>query len=104
MPDYGNWLIWLAALLVGGTLGVIFFGGLWWTVRRGAASATPARWFIASLLLRTAIVLSGFYAVGAGQPLRLGLCLLGFVLARAIVLRLTDNPAALNTYGEPPCV
>ena len=26
------------ALLAGGVLGAMFFGGLWWTVRRGAAS------------------------------------------------------------------
>lgn len=84
--------LWPVALLAGAALGAIFFGGLWWTVQRGAASTIPARWFLGSLVLRTAIVLVGFYLVGAGQPVRLGLCLLGFVLARAVVLRITRPP------------
>ena len=88
------------AAAAGLLLGAIFFGGLWWTVRRAAASPNPGRWFLGSMLLRTAIVLAGFYLVGAGQPARIGLCLLGFLLARAVVLRVT-KPAA--TVMEPPC-
>lgn len=106
MINSPSWLAAIAALLAGVMLGTLFFGGLWWTVRRGAVSPTPTRWFLGSLVLRSAIVLAGFYAVGAGQPLRLGMCLLGFVLARAIVMR-TTRPraaaAALPTSGEPPC-
>ena len=92
--------VWLAALLAGGLLGGVFFGALWWTVQHAAGSGATARWFLGSLVVRTALVLGGFYAVGAGQPLRLGLCLLGFVLARAIVLRVTRPPAAVM---GPPC-
>jgi len=40
-------------------LGAMFFGGLWWTIRRGLSSQHPALWFFSSLLLRTAIVLAG---------------------------------------------
>ena len=83
---------WALALLVGVVLGAVFFGGLWWTVQRGAVSASPGRWFLGSFVLRTAIVLTGFYAVGADQPARLGLCLLGFLLARLAVVRLTRVP------------
>lgn len=101
MTDHANWaIVWASALLAGGVLGGIFFGGLWWTVRRAAASPTPGRWFLGSMLLRTAIALSGFYLVGAGQPARIGLCLLGFLLARAVVLRVTKPTA---TVMEPPC-
>jgi F1F0 ATPase subunit 2 len=102
----GAW-VWAASLLAGGALGAVFFGGLWWTVQRGAVSSTPTRWFLGSFVLRTATVLAGFYAVGAGQPARLLLCLLGFLLARAIVLRMTrSSPAAQSVQrasGEPPC-
>lgn len=80
---------WAVALGVGAVLGAVFFGGLWWTVQRGAVSASPGRWFLGSFVLRSALVLAGFYAVGADQPTRLGLCLLGFLLARFAVLRLT---------------
>jgi F1F0 ATPase subunit 2 len=102
----GAWM-WAGSLLAGGALGAVFFGGLWWTVQRGAASPTPTRWFLGSFVLRTATVLAGFYAVGAGQPARLLLCMLGFLLARAIVLRLTRvapvAPSANHRPGAPPC-
>ena len=78
-------------------LGVFFFGGLWWTVRRGLASKRPASLFLGSLLLRTSIILAGFYVVSGGHWDRLLACLLGFVIARLIVTRLT-RAAEKPTY------
>jgi F1F0 ATPase subunit 2 len=77
------------ALVAGVGLGAIFFGGLWWTVRKGLASKQPALWFFCSLLLRMSIVLAGLYFVGLGHWPRLVICLLGFVLARFVVQYLT---------------
>jgi F1F0 ATPase subunit 2 len=70
-------------------LGAVFFGGLWWTVRRGLSSQRAALWFLGSLLLRTSISLTGFYVVSGGEWDRLLACLLGFVGARLIVTRLS---------------
>ena len=84
------------AWVAGGVLGAMFFGGLWWTVRKGVSSKRPALWFFGSLLLRTSIALAGFYFVAGGHWERLLVCLLGFVMARLIVTRLTgrrrENP------------
>ena len=77
------------ALVTGGLLGVIFFGGLWWTVRKGFSSKQPALWFFGSLLLRTSIALAGFYFIARGHWESLLVCLLAFVIARVIVTRLT---------------
>jgi F1F0 ATPase subunit 2 len=77
------------AFVAGVLLGAIFFGGLWWTVRKGVSSKRPALWFFGSLLLRTSIALAGFYFIGRGHWERIVVCLLGFVLARLIVTRLT---------------
>ncbi|MDY0281239.1 MAG: ATP synthase subunit I [Salinivirgaceae bacterium] len=83
----------LAPVLVSGVLlGAIFFGGLWWTVRKGVSSQRPALWFFGSLLLRMSIALVGLYFVSDGQWERLLVCLLGFVVARLIVTRLTRPP------------
>ena len=82
----------VAALASGVLLGAIFFGGLWWTVRKGVRSKRPALWFCGSLLLRTGIVLAGFYFVTGGHWQRLLACLLGFVIARRIVTRLSGSP------------
>ena len=84
-----DWMVMLAVLLGGVLLGLVFFGGLWWTVRRGMVSAQPALWFITSLLARVLVTLVGIYLLSAGQWQRLLMCLLGFWLARALVLRLT---------------
>ncbi|MBP6503395.1 MAG: ATP synthase subunit I [Rhodoferax sp.] len=79
----------LLVLLAGVALGLVFFGGLWWTVRRGLASPRPALWFIGSLIVRVALTLGGIYIVAGDQWPRLLAILLGFWLARALVLRLT---------------
>jgi F1F0 ATPase subunit 2 len=80
------------AWMAGGALGAIFFGGLWWTVRRACSSESPALWFFGSLLLRMSITLVGFYFVSGGEWKRLMLCLLGFTVARLLVTWLTRTP------------
>ncbi len=77
------------ALTAGVLLGVMFYGGLWWTVRRGVSSGRAALWFLASLLLRMGTAVAGFYLVSAGQWQRLLLCLAGFIAARLAVIWLT---------------
>ena len=84
------------AVVAGAVLGAIFYGGLWWTIRRGLLSLQPAIWFLASLVVRAAVVLIGFYAVCGGDWRRLVACLAGFVLARIGVTRLT------RPLPEPP--
>ena len=90
-------LILVLALATGVLLGTIFFGGLWWTVQKGVSSKRPALWFFGSLLLRTSIALVGFYFIARGHWERLLVCLLGFVMARLIVMRLT-RAAEKPTY------
>jgi F1F0 ATPase subunit 2 len=80
------------ACVAGGLLGAIFFGGLWWTVRKGASSKQPALWFFGSLMLRMVIALAGFYFIGHGHWERLVLCLLGFIMARLVVTRINRTP------------
>ena len=76
----------------------MFFGGLWWTVQKGVSSKQPALWFFGSLLLRMSIALAGFYFVSGGHWKRLLACLLGFIMARLIIIRLTraaEKPTCL---------
>ena len=87
-------LAWVTGVLLGG----IFFGGLWWTVRKGVSSKQPALWFFGSLLLRTSTALVVFYFIARGHWERLLVCFLGFIIARLIVTRLT-RPA-----GKPACL
>lgn len=77
------------ALAAGMLLGTFFFGGLWWTVNKGASSRRPALWFFGSMLLRTCIVVLGFYFILGDDWKRLLAGLIGFIVARLIVIRLT---------------
>jgi F1F0 ATPase subunit 2 len=88
-----NELLVLALPLAAGLmLGAFFFGGLWWTVVKGLASPRPALWFLGSMLLRTSVMLTGFYIIGREDWRRWMMCLLGTVLARVVVKRLTRPP------------
>ena len=80
------------ALVAGLLLGALFFGGLWWTVQKGVSSKRPALLFFGSLLLRTSITLAGFYFIARDHWERLLVCILGFIIARFIVTRLTGPP------------
>ena len=93
-------VILLLTAVVGGILGAFFFGGLWWTTRRGLASASPASWFMGSLLVRMAVTLAGFALVSRGRWESLLACLFGFFLARLLVVRLT-RPPGIQTPGTP---
>ena len=84
------------ALMAGVSLGALFFGGLWWTVRKTLSSQQPALWFLGSSLLRTMLVLAGFYFIALGHWQRLLAALFGFAMARLLVTRLTralEGPA-----------
>jgi len=70
-------------------LGTVFFGGLWLTVRKTVAAKQPALWIAGSFFLRTGIALAGFYYIGHSGWQRLMICLIGFIAARLIVIRLT---------------
>ena len=82
-------LMLVVASVTGLVLGAIFFGGLWWSVRQGVSSKHPALWFLGSALVRMCLVMAGFYFIGREHWERLVLCLLGFVIARFLVMRFT---------------
>jgi len=79
------------ALVTGVLLGAMFFGGLWWTVRKVVSSQRSALWCFGSLVLRTSITLVGFYFISGGHWERLLVCLIGFITARLVVTWLTRS-------------
>ena len=96
-------LSWSAGVL----LGAMFFGGLWWTVRRGLTSDRPATWFFVSQLSRMSVAVTGFYFVAGGQMDRLLACLVGFICARVVVARITqsdsdEQPHSKSKTTNPP--
>ena len=74
-------------ILWGAFLGMIYFTGLWLTIQRLATSQHPALLMVASLFVRTSIVLAGFYPIIKLDWVNSLYCLSGFLLARFIITR-----------------
>lgn len=87
------------SLLAGIALGAVFFGGLWWTVQRAMTSDRVAVWLFGSLLVRTGIVLAGFYLACGDDGQRWLAAVLGFGLARVAVTRLS-RPGTEKAAGH----
>jgi len=85
-------LVFIAGLI----LGTLFFGGLWFTVKKAVDSKAPTIWFFVSSLLRIGITLTGFYFIADGNFKRLLICLFGFVIARFIITRITKPKQELK--------
>ena len=83
---------------IGAAIGAAFFGGLWWTVLEGVRTRRATLLFLTSFLLRTTFVLIAFYLLGTAHLDRLAACLLGFVLGRVLIVRLTRGAM---TKGKP---
>lgn len=79
------------ACLAGLLLGTFFYGGLWWTIRKGLASPRPALWFSGSLIVRMFVTLAGFYFVSGGQGMRLLACFVGFMIGRLAITWFTRD-------------
>lgn len=87
-----DWLVIVPGLLGGLLIGVVFFGGLFWTIQRLPTAQNPALLFFVSFVVRTAIALGGFYVVAAGNWQRVLVAAVGFFVARVILVRAL-NPA-----------
>ena len=89
MNDYvALTVVLIAGILIGG----FFFGGLWWTIQKGLSSRNPVLWFFGSTLLRLSAALAGFYFIAGKDWRKLLICMLGFLIARLLVTRLTRTP------------
>lgn len=84
-------ILMIVAFVAGIALGIIFFGGLWFTVKKAITTKTPALWIFSSFILRMSIALLGFYVIGGNQWQHLILSLLGFIVARFIVIQWTKS-------------
>ena len=74
----------LPFVMAGGVLGAVHFGGLWWTIQRLPSARRPAAWMAGSFLLRSSIVLGGFYwTVQSGWPATLA-AMAGFIAVRVL--------------------
>lgn len=84
-----NWVaicMYALSLLVGFGVGLLFYMGLWWTIRQLASSKYAAIWFCLSFLVRIGGAAVLFFLIGNNDICRYGFLLLGFVLAKKIAV------------------
>lgn len=89
-------------LVAGFGLGLLYFGGLWYTLLRLPSTKRPAWLTAGSFLLRTTLAAAAFLWFmdpGLLPPL---IMLGGFVAARYLLTRLL-GPRARPAPGGPPC-
>ena len=79
------------AFMAGVALGTLFFGGLWYTVKKVVVAKVPALWIFGSFFLRMGITLVGFYFISSGNWKRLLICVAGFIAARFFVIQFTKS-------------
>ena len=77
----------LLALTFGFAIGIFYFSSLWVTVRHLPTTQKPVLLIIGSLIGRLSIAILGFYLIMDGRWEKLLIALLGFVLARGILIR-----------------
>jgi F1F0 ATPase subunit 2 len=89
----------MALSLAGGFgTGVVFFGGLWLTVRRLDKMKHPAVVIFLSSIGRVALALVAFWWLSRGGLLPLAIALAGFLAARFVLIKKVRNSAP----AEPP--
>lgn len=77
--------------MAGSLIGALFYGGLWWTVRRVRAGVAGL-WLVGSFLVRATIALAGLYAVARGGGYAPAACFAGFLAGRIAVTHVTRLP------------
>lgn len=81
----------ILSCITGLMLGAIFFGGLWFTVKKIVNARMPALWVLSSFVFRAGITLLGFYYISLGNWHRLLICVFGFIVARFVVIYFTKS-------------
>jgi F1F0 ATPase subunit 2 len=97
--DHAAWLVTLAeGAGAGAAVGVAYFATLWWTVRRAARTTRPRAFIVGSFLVRGIVAAALLVALAGAHPWRLVAALGGFLVVRAVSVRLArasmPSPAA----------
>ncbi len=82
-----NFIYLFISMGAGASLGILFFWGLWLTIKKGVHAQRPGLLFASSTVFRVLFVLLGFLYVSGGYFDRLGACLLGFLAVRWAIWR-----------------
>ena len=87
-----DWIFLLISIGSGIILSLIYFGGLWFTIKRMVQQNWPAWTVFASFVARISLVLLVFYALVIQHWLYLIIALSAFVIVRQILIKRIGKP------------
>lgn len=80
------------AAAAGLLIGLLYFGVLWWTVRRMLTARYPAVLVAGSFLVRAALAAAAIVFVAGGRLLPLLATIAGFLAGRTVLIRVVGAP------------
>lgn len=86
--------------IAGVFLGIIFFGGLWWTVHRALSSDAAGTWFACSYLLRFGLLAVGLYLLAHDDAVRGLGAASGLIVTRLVMVRLGLRGLSVRSAAE----
>lgn len=90
----------ILGFLGGVVLGILFFGGLYWSVNKLPEVKHPGLLMMASLLLRMAILLAGLYLVMRGDIKNLLAAVVGVMLVKFVMIARVQKKTTAPREGE----
>lgn len=87
-----DWTALAGSLAAGLVLGLIYFGGLWYTIQAMTRSKRPGTLFLVSFAARLVVVLGAIYMLGVGDWRRMTAALVGMIVMRFVLTRLLGPP------------
>ncbi len=76
------------AVAAGAVAGLVYFGGLWWTVRRLPTARRPVALSLGSFALRTAAAVAIIFFAAREHWLLLVVCMAALVVVRTVMVRM----------------
>ncbi|MDJ0903875.1 MAG: ATP synthase subunit I [Xenococcus sp. MO_188.B8] len=92
----------IIAFVIGSSLGLFYFGGLWLTVQQLPVTNHPYRLILCSFLFRFGISIFGLYLIIGGNPklynvTSLLIGCLGFLMVRTIMILLIQPSSKISS-------
>ena len=77
----------LIGLAAGCLLGLVYFGGLWWTTRQLSSTPHPGPFVMASFVTRLGVLAAGLFATAQLGVASLGMAVVGLLFVRQLMIR-----------------
>jgi len=96
MTKLNIFLFVILALAGGGLAGMVYFGGLWITVKGVVEHKKPAMLLVLSFLIRISIAGAVFYALMMYQWAYLAVAMVSFMAVRQLMVKKLGQPKTLS--------